>query len=500
MVAVVHEASGTPSFGVSHVPQGALTPTLLGSGPMSIPVAGRIRAGIRVLTRKAEAEPLAKKIYDEGVEREMSFDTIEEQIVRAVPHLDRPLIPKNVPFFTARACDFPHPETAKAILDLYGEDRGDGVRRLYRFPVIFPADAWQRVMPHELVTWTSSERKFWSEYSPDGATRYCKTHEAVPVDGASRRVIRLWGGRKHVARPENGGVCDPESCKEYQSRQCNVTGRFIFFIPGVRSLSAFDLPTNSFYAMRAAIEKFQTIAFMRGGRISGYLDGQGTTFFISKRLTEVSRIDDFGQPTRVSQWLIELEAPVDVSSLLRPGDEPEALEMRAQEAVVVLEGPQATPSREAGRLDDVTAKADEGRSAVSAAVDVPMPASEKPQPAMTKELSTAPAQPPAPAPAQGTHSRARTTVAEKPQVSGRKAATDQESDPVAAADLSWVLDAAKALGVPAERYEAYAAKRWGAGWKLNPGGRRQALKDISAFADDANGFRRKVAAEVDVFK
>ena len=42
-------------------------------------------------------------------------------------------------------------------MEAFGEDRGDGVTRLYRFPVVFPADAWQNVMPHEMVTWTASQ-------------------------------------------------------------------------------------------------------------------------------------------------------------------------------------------------------------------------------------------------------------------------------------------------------------------------------------------------------
>ena len=73
--------------------------------------------------------------------------------------------------------------------------------------------------------------------------------------------------------------------------------------------------------MQAAIEKFQTIGFMRGGRISGF-DGQRTPFYISKRLVEVSRIDEEGRPTRVAQWLIELEAPVDPTALLRHDEDP----------------------------------------------------------------------------------------------------------------------------------------------------------------------------------
>jgi hypothetical protein len=100
----------------------------------------------------------------------------------------------------------------------------------------------------------------------------------------------------------------------------------------------FELPTNSFYAMQAAIERFQTIDFMRGGRISGFLDGQRTPFYITKRLVEVSRIDDEGKTTRVSQWLIELEALIDPTALLRPDEGLDAAEARASEAVALLRG------------------------------------------------------------------------------------------------------------------------------------------------------------------
>lgn len=326
----------------------ALRPTLLGRSEMRIPVAGRIRAGIKVLTKAAAQDADAKKIYDAGVEQGKGFETIEREIAQRCPELKHPLTPKNVPYFTVRGEDFPNPEVARQIMELYGEDRGEG-KRLYRFPVVFPADAWQDVMPHELVTWTASEKRYWSEYAPDGSTRYCKTHEPVPVDGQGRRTIRIFGGRKPVLRAENNGVCDPESCPEYQQKKCNLSGRFIFFIPGIKSISAVDLPTNSFYAMQAAIERFQTIGFMRGGRVSGFLDGKHTPFFITKRLVPVSRIGDDGRPTRTEQWLIELEAPVDVTSLLRADDGLEAIEMRADAAASMLDGargaaPGAAPS------------------------------------------------------------------------------------------------------------------------------------------------------------
>jgi hypothetical protein len=335
---------------VAVVQGGALAvPTLLGRTAPRIPVAGRIRAGIKVLTRRAAENERVRAIYERGVEQGKSFDSIEREIADAAPDLKNPLAPKNVPYFTVRGEDFPNPEIARQITDLFGEDRGDGVKRLYRFPVVFPADAWQSVMPHELVAWTANERRFWSEYAADGQTRYCMSHAPVPVVSGTRRAIRVWGGRKTMRRADNGGLCDPESCAEYQDRKCNLSGRFIFFIPGIKSISAFELPTNSFYAMNAAIQKFQTIGFMRGGRISGFLDGRHTPFYLTKRLVEVPRIDEEGRPVRTSQWLIELEAPVDVAALLRPDEGLDGAEARAAEALSVLEGGPRTAASLADR-------------------------------------------------------------------------------------------------------------------------------------------------------
>lgn len=295
-------------------------PTLLGQGPARIPVGGKIRAGIKVLTNKAAEQPRVKALYDQGVAAGQSFFQIERAIRAAVPGLKSPLIPRNVPWFTVRAQDFSNPMLAKQIMDAYGEDRGQG-HHLYRFPVVFPADQWQSVMPHELAAWSTHEKLFWSEYSADGRTRYCMRHAPVPVDDTGRRTIRIFGGRKIVPRDVNGGICEPEACREYQAGQCNLTGRFVFFMPGIRSVSAFELNTNSFYAMNAAIQKFETVGFLRGGRISGFLDRQNTTFFLSKKLMDVPHIDESGRAVRVPQWIIDLEAPVDVTALLRDSED-----------------------------------------------------------------------------------------------------------------------------------------------------------------------------------
>ena len=484
MVANANVAVNGRSHALANAPQGApLVPTILGGATPRIPVGGRIRAGIKVLTKAASEISQAREIYERGVEEGRGFESIERDLGKAMPNLKNPLMPKNVPHFTVRGEDFPNPEIAKQIMEKFAEDRGDGVRRLYRFPVVFPADAWQNVMPHEMVTWTSSERKFWSEYSADGSTRYCKTHEVVPVDGNGKRTIRIWGGRKTITRVENGGLCDPETCREYQDKKCNLSGRFIFFIPGIRSISAFELPTNSFYAMQAAIEKFQTISFMRGGRISGFLDGQ-TPFYITKRLVEVSRIDDEGKAKRVSQWLIELEAPIDLTALLRPDDGLEALEARASEAVAVLEGPTATVVQVAD-ADGVIESAARFESGAACASGPQQPKQE------AKGSQTASG---GGGGARGTHNAAA-PVTQAPAAQGG----DAQPKGASGDELGWIFDAARALGVPQERFEAYAEKKWGKGWKLAAGGRKRALDDLAAFEENSEGFLKKVAGELDFF-
>ena len=487
MVAMAQSKANGQGGGLVPAAGGAVAiPTLLGRSAQRIPVGGRIRAGIKVLTRRAAESSQAREIYDAGVAQGKGFDAIERELAGALPDLKNPLTPKNVPYFTVRGEDFPNPELARQIMDLYAEDRGDGVQRLYRFPVVFPADAWQNVMPHELVTWTSSERRFWSEYSEDGQTRYCKTYEQPPAPGAGRRVVRIFGGRKVTLRAENNGLCDPESCAEYQGKKCNLSGRFIFFVPGIKSISAFELPTNSFYAMQAAIEKFQTIGFMRGGRISGFLDGQRTPFYISKRLVEVSRIDEEGRPTRVAQWLIELEAPVDPTALLRHDEDLDALELRAADAANVLQG-------HGGGTSTVQVVSEDGVIEATSPSPVVEQAGERGQ--RSSGASTA-SRPAAPAPARAEPARSAQPKRGEAPLAGRPAAADAG---VEAKEVAWLFDAAAALGVDAESYERYATKRWGQGWKKAAGGRKRALEDLTPFQDDGAGFVEKVKGELEVW-
>jgi len=413
------------------------TPTLLGQGPTRIPTGGKIRAGIKVLTKKAAEQPKAKAIYDQGVASGQSFEQIERAIGEALPDLKTPLVPRNVPWFTVRAQDFPNPEIARQIIEGYGEDRGDG-RRLYRFPVVFPSDTWQTVMPHELAAWGTHEKHYWSQYSADGRVRHCMCHAPVPVDDTGRRTIRLFGGRKTMVREDNGGLCEPEACREYQQRQCNLTGRFLFFIPGIRSISAFELHTNSFYAMNAAIQKFETVGFLRGGRISGFLDRQHTPFYLTKTLREVAHIDEQGRAVRVPQWIIDLEAPVDVTALLRDNDDAETALVQAQLATQVLQGSPAATSAESLQPDTADVQATKLTDAASI----------------------------------------------EEAVRGGRPSFEQ------------LMARVQAYGIAPEQYQTYADRRWGQGWKINPNGRAQAWGELERYGNDPRGYLDKIESEM----
>lgn len=411
------------------VQDGAALPTLLGQGPARIPTGGKIRPGIMVLTKKAAEVPQAKDIYQQGVVDGQSFEQIERALKEALPQLKSPLVPRNVPWFTVRAQDFPNPAVARQILDAYGEDRGQG-RRLYRFPVVFPADHWQSVMPHEMAVWSTHEKRFWSQYSADGQVRHCMCHAPVPMDHTGRRSIRIFGGRKTMQREDNGGICDPESCPEYQARQCNLTGRFLFFIPGIRTISALELPTTSFYAMSNAIQRFQAIGHMRGGRISGFLGRSRETFYLTKVLRDVPHIDEDGRALRVPQWIIELEAPVDVTALLRDGEDPETAIMQAAMAEQVLEGAPMN-NAQAETVPDAEGEA----------------------------LPPTPDEPPM-----------------------------RPGNPT----LEQLLGRAEAMGIAGERLLHYADRRWGRGWKINPHGRARAWEELERHANDPAGYADKI--------
>lgn len=296
-----------------------------------LPVIGRIRPGIKVLTSVARKNERAVKLYDELLAAGESFERIGEEIERRC-NVRNALAPRNVPYFTCRRSDFTNPEIADEILRLYGEDRGDGLR-LYRFPVTFAFNDWMANIPNEMATWGTTGRKYFSEYGPDG-TRFCKLYAKPERDPRAQRAQRNFGPRQSVLRVDDAipdGVCNPERCPQYQSRQCNLSARFVFAVPEIKGLGLIELPTNSIYVLQKAYSAMQTVALARG-RLTG------TRFTLSKREFEITRINETGDPVRQAQMLTVLDAEIDISALLDGADDhPPALEA-ATHASALLEG------------------------------------------------------------------------------------------------------------------------------------------------------------------
>lgn len=314
-------------------------PTVLGEKQVRIPTAGKIRPGIMVLTAKGAARDGAKEAYSAGVLAGKPWGAIEKDIRQACKMEDKdpsPLTPKNAPYFTVRRTDFTMPEIADRILEMYGEDRGEG-RHLYRFPLVLPVDNWQAVLPHALKSYKRAELVYWSEYGADNV-RYCMTMSDLAKDEKSQRHVRPFGGRKPALRKENDGRCDPEACPQYQAQpqQCRLSGSFIFYIPEIPGSGAIELPMTSFYGLQGIRQQLELMGHIRG-RISGTYQGKAM-FWLAKVQEEVSMLDmETGKAKRVKQWITRLEGNVDMTAMLTgPEDDHEEL---AAAAVVALEGP-----------------------------------------------------------------------------------------------------------------------------------------------------------------
>ena len=358
--------------------------SVLGQLQPRIPTGGRIRAGIMVLTKAAAENQRAFDMYRAGVDAGTPFNKLAYQIKEACNLQRSPLTPKNVPYFTVRPSDFKVPGNAAAIMDLYGEERteDEGNRHLYRFPVIFPLDNWQGNMPHQFSCYSANERKYWSEYDDTGG-RYCMMHAPAKFtgEGQKRQAVRTAGGRRTMMRLDNDGICSPDDCPEYQSRACMLTGRFLFYIPGIPGSSAVELPTRSFYALQNARQQMEMMAYITGGRISGTHNGKAL-FFISKKNETISMIDPkTGKAKRVSQWIITLEAAVEMSQIFEHQEAAQALGA-GREAATAL-GYASDPDDISGEFDvvndDETVHQQESSLEKAAATGELLPAAPQPQ-------------------------------------------------------------------------------------------------------------------------
>ncbi|AEI83100.1 hypothetical protein CNE_BB2p03050 (plasmid) [Cupriavidus necator N-1] len=327
--------------------------SLIEERPARPPIIGKIRPGIKVLTKKAKENEQAVKIHDAGLARGDSFEAIGDEIERKTK-LRNALVPKNTAWFTCRSSDFTNPATADEILQKYGEDRGDGLK-LWRFPVIFAFDDWLANMPNQLKVWGTRGLQYFSEYGTDGK-RYCKMYAAPEVDQRAQRAKRLFGGRTIILRQDDAiadGVCDPHQCPQYQERKCNLSANFLFCVPEIKGLGLIELPTNSIYVLQKAYAAMQTVALARGGRMAGL------QFWLSKKAVEITRIGDDGLPMRQEQMLTMLDAEIDMGALLDGADQMAPALDAASHAVTLLEGTNsamsATAAPPASPVADISA-------------------------------------------------------------------------------------------------------------------------------------------------
>ena len=54
----------------------------------------------------------------------------------------------------------------------------------------------------------------------------------------------------------------------------------------------------------------------------------------------------------------------------------------------------------------------------------------------------------------------------------------------------------QAYGIVPKQYQAYADRRWGRGWKINPSGRAQAWNELERYGNDPQGYLDKIASEM----
>jgi len=266
-----------------------------------LPVAGKIRPGIKVLTQSAAKIPGLAEKYAEGLRAGASFDEIAAALSAVQGAPKYPLTPKNVGYFTARQGDFSTPGAAAAIMEQYATVRpGDPEPRLYAFPIVFPSDDLDLVFRETFEAYRASELLRWSEPDPETGVLQCMKRVEVAPDRSARR---RFGGRPTEAER----ACNPNDCDLFAKGECKHVASLNFWVPGVLGTGVIQLTFTSIYASLGIAE---TLDMVRAGlgRISGLYQGR-PIFWLSKGREKVSKMNwETGKPEKVAQWIIRLEA------------------------------------------------------------------------------------------------------------------------------------------------------------------------------------------------
>jgi len=316
-------ASGAKEVSVPQV----YTPTLLGP-KFNFPRAGTIRPGVMVPKKSCSEADV--ELYRSLVKNGVSWEEIEKELGFDARGKSK-LVPKNVDFFTIHPEDCSNPENVKRIYDLYADDDG----RLRSFPVVFPVNEWWNVIPHALRCFGSNGLKYKSEFrltedtngDVTDAERVCR----FPLELKPGK--KVFGGRKWGERP-----CEPDACLEYQKGECVFGGLIQFLIPGVPGMGVWTLPTTSWYSLDGVKDSLNLFSRITGGRISGTFGKPEGVFRIRKKRGKISRIDPMkGKAVKTEQWLITLDADIDLTELASACESKEVLGT-SRRAVALLSG------------------------------------------------------------------------------------------------------------------------------------------------------------------
>ena len=283
-----------------------------------IRLGGKIRAGVKVLTKAAQNNPKAVSIYIDGVEKREKFTDIEKRIKDATG-IANPMFPRNTPYFNVAASDFGMPEIAALIVQTYGEIRSDHSPKmqLFRFPVVFHSDDLNDVYPNSFKR-HGAEPHYESHYGEDGE-RYCRYLPSVSdAQAAEIRARRI----KKVPRREKviRGRCDPGTCHEFGQGQCKFRGRLLFYVPGIPTTGMLGMETSSEYAAEGIWSDLERIRNALGTipRCNPNKPG-APIFWITKSLEQRTYFDEQGKKQVGFQWVPKLQADIDIGALLSSG-------------------------------------------------------------------------------------------------------------------------------------------------------------------------------------
>ena len=272
-------------------------------------VIGKIRLGIQVLTLKGQSDPKAVKIYEDGVSAGLSFSVIKKNIQEQCG-IEYPMRPENIEYLKFNKSDFNDPDSIEILLNKYGEDRGKG-KKIYSLPVMFPYDDPLKVMPHRFSFWSASSLQYFSEYSEDGQ-RYCMKYSTPKKSEFSSRIAKSFSGRAKEIRQDEfiDGICDTDSCPQFQEDKCSLELSLTFLIPGLKGAGVVQAHSSSKISMS---QWYATLKFVYESR--GSL--RGVNFSLTKKLMDITYINKQGITERSKQFITVLTSDIDIPNLLQ---------------------------------------------------------------------------------------------------------------------------------------------------------------------------------------